>query len=419
MCYNQLNTYLLLIFYLINMVDSSLSHFNKSVNALKKLKISGYGKDFLRTWDKTEDEIRATATVAELVRDLYYAGISPRVFNQEIAVSIFRDNSTRTKYSFASATNILGLNVQDLDEKSSQIAHGETIMETANMLSFLTKVIGIRDDKFLGVGHNYQLEVAKSVDIGYEEGVLAQRPSVINLQCDEDHPTQSMSDFLQLIRYFGGINKLKGKKLAMSWAYSPSYGKPMSVPQGVIALLGRFGVDLTLAYPKGYELIPEIESYAAVQAKKSGGSFKITHNMEDAFTEADVVYPKSWAPYSVMKERTRLLKRSDKKGLDELEKQTLANNAKFKTWTCTEEMMKLTKSGKALYMHCLPADITGLNCKEGEVDASVFARYRKETYVEASYKPFVIASMILLTQYGVKTPEVLKQIIKRNQKLAL
>lgn len=401
------------------MVTPSLSSFNKNIVNLKKLKLKKYGKDFLRTWDKSDDEIRATAVVAQLIRDLYYSGISPKVFEGEIAVSIFRDNSTRTKYSYASATNILGLNVQDLDEKSSQIAHGETIMETANMLSFLTKVIGIRDDKFLGVGHNYQLEVAKSVDIGYAEGVLAQRPSVINLQCDEDHPTQSMSDFLQLSRYFGGIQKLKGKKLAMSWAYSPSYGKPMSVPQGIIALLSRFGVNLTLAYPKGYELIPEIESYAAVQAKKSGGSFKITNNMEDAFKGADVVYPKSWAPYSVMKERTRLLKKADETGLKELEKQTLANNAKFKKWTCTEEMMKLTRNGKALYMHCLPADITGLSCKEGEVDASVFARYRKETYIEASYKPFVIASMILLTQYGVKTPEMLKKIIKRNQKLAL
>jgi len=401
------------------MVKSNSSRFNKLASGLKKLKLRNYGKDFLRTWDKSEDEIRATAIVAQLVRDLYYAGISPKVFQSEIAVSIFRDKSTRTKYSYASATSLLGLIVQDLDEKSSQIAHGETIMETANMLSFLTKVIGIRDDLYLGVGHNYELEVAKSVDIGYKEGVLMQRPSLINLQCDEDHPTQSMSDFLQLIRYYGGIEKLKGKKLTMSWAYSPSYGKPMSVPQGVIGLLSRFGVNLTLAYPKGYELIPEIEQMAGKQAKKSGGSFRITHDMADAFKGADVVYPKSWAPYSVMKERTRLLKKKDMAGLEQLEKATLANNAKFKNWSCTEKMMKLTKNGKALYMHCLPADITGLSCKEGEVDRSVFARYRKETYIEASYKPFVIASMIFLTQYGEKTFDVLKKIIKRDQKLAL
>ncbi len=401
------------------MVKSNSSQFNKLASGLKKLKLKNYGRDFLRTWDKSDDEIKATAIVAQLVRDLYYAGISPKVFQSEIAVSIFRDKSTRTKYSYASATSLLGLIVQDLDEKSSQIAHGETIMETANMLSFLTKVIGIRDDLYLGVGHNYELEVSKSIDIGYKEGVLMQRPSLINLQCDEDHPTQSMSDFLQLIRYYGGIEKLKGKKLTMSWAYSPSYGKPMSVPQGVIGLLSRFGVNLTLAYPKGYELIPEIEQMAGKQAKKSGGYFRITHDMADAFKGADVVYPKSWAPYSVMKERTRLLKKKDMAGLEKLEKETLANNAKFKNWACTEKMMKLTKNSRALYMHCLPADITGLSCKEGEVDRSVFARYRKETYIEASYKPFVIASMILLTQYGEKTSEVLKKIIKRDQKLAL
>ena len=54
---------------------------------------------------------------------------------------------------------------------------------------------------------------------------------------------------------------------------------------------------------------------------------------------------------------------------------------------CTEEMMKRTKNGKALYLHCLPADITGLSCPEGEVDNSVFDRYLVPLYKEASYKP--------------------------------
>lgn len=377
-------------------------------------RLKNYGHDFLRTWDKTDDELVATLSVAQTLRELLYRGVSAKAFNSGIAISIFRDKSTRTKYSFASAANYLGLEIEDLEEKKSQIAHGETVMETVNMLSFLTRVVGIRDDIFLGVGHNYMTEVTESLDWGHRQGVLAARPSVINLQCDEDHPTQALSDMLHLVNHFGGIKNLRGKNLTMSWAYSPSYGKPMSVPQGIIALLSRFGMNITLAYPKGYNLIPDIEEYARNQTINNHGSFRITHNMKDAFAGADIVYPKSWASFAVMEERTRLRSTGDEKGLADLEKETLAENAKHKEWTCTEKLMKETKGGQALYMHCLPADITGVSCKNGEVDDAVFEHYKKETYIEASYKPFIIASMILLTQFGSRTPAILKKIARKK-----
>jgi ornithine carbamoyltransferase len=60
--------------------------------------------------------------------------------------------------------------------------------------------------------------------------------------------------------------------------------------------------------------------------------------------------------------------------------------------------MQNTRKGQALYLHCLPADITGISCREGEVDASVFDRYRVPLYKEASYKPYIIAAMILLAR---------------------
>ena len=124
---------------------------------------------------------------------------------------------------------------------------GETVRETANMISFLTEVIGIRDDIYIGEGHSYMKEVARAVSQGHQEGVLSRRPTLVNLQCDIDHPTQTMSDVLHLIHYFGGVENLKGKKIAMSWAYSPSYGKPLSVPQGIIGLMTRFGMEVVLA----------------------------------------------------------------------------------------------------------------------------------------------------------------------------
>jgi ornithine carbamoyltransferase len=134
--------------------------------------------------------------------------------------------------------------------------------------------------------------------------------------------------------------------------------------------------------------------------------------MDEAFKDADIVYPKSWAPYDVMLRRVPLLHAGDKDGLRELEKEALANNARFKDWECTEEKMKLTRNGKALYMHCLPADITDVSCEAGEVAASVFDRYRDHTYREASYKPYIIAAMILLGKFG-KPADLLESIVAR------
>jgi len=371
----------------------------ESIVHLERLDYRGmFQEDFLLTWDKSDEQIRATFAVAEILRGLRQNNISCRIFDSGLAVSLFRDQSTRTRFSFASACNLLGLEVQDLDEGKSQIAHGETVRETANMVSFMADVIGIRDDMYIGKGHAYMLEVAEAVKQGFLEGVLEQRPTLVNLQCDVDHPTQSMADMLHLINSFGGAENLKGKKIAMSWAYSPTYGKPLSVPQGVIGLMTRFGMNVVLAHPEGYEVMPEVEEVAKRNAEKCGGSFTRTNSMFDAFNNADVVYPKSWAPFAAMVKRTDLYGKGDFEGIKTLEKQLLAQNAEHKGWECTEKLLAATKGGNALYMHCLPADITGVSCVQGEVEASVFDRYRVNLYREASYKPYIIAAMILLSK---------------------
>ena len=389
----------------------------KMIEELKGLKTKDmYLNDFFHTWKESDDEIAATFAVAEILRSMREQNISSKVFDSGLGISIFRDNSTRTRFSFASACNMLGLEVQDLDEKTSQIAHGETVRETANMVSFMADVIGIRDDMYIGKGHTYMKEVAEAVQEGYEDGVLEQRPTLVNLQCDIDHPTQSMADMLHVINHFGGVENLKGKKVAMTWAYSPSYGKPLSVPQGIIGLFTRFGMDVVLAHPEGYNVMAEVEEVAKDNAAKSGGSYKRVNSMAEAFKDADIVYPKSWAPFAVMEERTQLVSDGKFDELKDLEKRCLLNNAKFKDWECTEELMATTKAGKALYMHCLPADITGVSCKEGEVEASVFERYRIPLYKEASFKPYIIAAMIFLAKFSdpaAKLAELVEADTKR------
>ncbi|MFW5887868.1 MAG: knotted carbamoyltransferase YgeW [Bacteriovoracia bacterium] len=382
---------------------------------LSNLDFAMEGKDFLWTWEKSEQDLKAVMEVAEVLKLFYENNINSRVFNGGLGVSLFRDNSTRTRFSYAKACSLLGLSLQDLDEGKSQIAHGETVRETANMISFLTEFIGIRDDMYLGAGNAYMQEVGEALTDGYEQKVLPRRPGIVNLQCDIDHPTQSMADLLWLKNHFGNLENLKGKKIAMTWAYSPSYGKPLSVPQGIIGLMSRFGMDVSLAYPEGYNLVQDVVDVAHQNASKSGGSFNIVHSMDEAFENADIVYPKSWAPFTVMQERTELLKKNDQAGLKSLEQDALANNAKYIDWTCTEERMKRTKEGKALYMHCLPADITGVSCEQGEVDASVFERYRIPTYKEAGYKPYIIASMMMMNRFS-KPQDILEAIYKRGEK---
>jgi len=408
----QLQTLIQIVY--IKLQTKNMSLISK-IEELKRID-SLYQQDFLLSWNNSESDLIKILEMAGILKEMRQSNVSPRVFDSGLAVSIFRDNSTRTRFSYASAANLLGLSVQDMDEQKSQIAHGETVRETANMISFMADFIGIRDDIFLGEGHKYMKEVGDALTEGFESEVLPQRPGIINLQCDQDHPTQAMADLLHLKEHYGSLEALRGKKLVMSWAYSPSYGKPMSVPQGIISLMTRFGMEVELCYPEGYELIPDIVERANHFARNSGSTFKVGHSMEKAFENADIVYPKSWAPFHIMQQRTDLLKNSDKQGLIDLEKSCLEHNAKFKNWECNQKMMNLTKDKNALYMHCLPADISGVSCESGEVCAAVFEKYRKQTYVEAGFKPYIIAAMML--GYKFDHPEmILKEIlgIKMNR----
>jgi knotted carbamoyltransferase YgeW len=384
------------------------------IDQLKGLRYNLHQRDFLLTWEQSEADLKAVLLATEIFEEFYQGNIDARAYRGGLAVSIFRDKSTRTRFSFASAASLLGLSLMDLDETKTQVAHGETVRETANMISFLTEVIGIRDDLFIGEGHEYMVEVSRSVAEGYEQGVLPQKPAIINLQCDRDHPTQSMADLMHLQKTFGSLKALRGKKIAMTWAYSPSYGKPLSVPQGIVGLMTRFGMNVALAHPDGYDLMPEMARRAQRQASESGGSFELLNSMDEAFEDADIVYPKSWAPYEVMQRRTEYLRGGQSDKLDELEKECIAMNDQHKDWECTEGLMAKTRNGEALYMHCLPADITGVSCEQGEVADSVFERYRLATYHEAEHKPYVMAAMILLNRFE-QPDQVLFKLLGREK----
>jgi N-acetylornithine carbamoyltransferase len=371
--------------------------FDAAVDRLAGLDSHGiHGADVLATWDLTDDEVLALLATADALRALRRTNRSCRVADSGLAVSVFRDNSTRTRFSFASACNLLGLEVQDFDESTSQVAHGETVRETATMISFMADVIGVRDDLYLGQGHRDMVELAGHLTESHSAGVLEQRPTLVNLQSDLDHPTQAFADLLHLVHELGGVENLRGRTLAMTWAHSPSYGKPLSVPQGMVALMTRLGMDVVLAHPPGYDLVADVGRIAQRHAAASGGSFTVTDSLTDAVAGADVVCAKSWAPFSAMVQRAALHADGDVDGIRALEDRVLEQNAGHRDWTVTAERMRTTRRGKGLYLHPLPADITGVSCDAGEVDADVFDTHRTALYRQAGNKPYAIAAMVLL-----------------------
>lgn len=345
-----------------------------------------HGKSLLVTQDWPTAEIDALANVAGAFAALDKAGRKSALCPHELAYAMFFDNSTRTKSAWAGAASRLGMQPVIVDGSSTQVEHGETASETGAMLGMNAHALGVRHDLILGEGNPFMREIKRGIDAYLEATNDKRRVPVVNLQCDVDHPTQTMADLLWIREKFPG--GLKGKKIAVSWAYSPSYAKPLSVPQGLIMLLTRFGANVTLAHPEGYKLMPDTMGFAESNAKESGGTFKLTSSMDEAFEGADVVYPKSWGPYDLMLERVAANKAKDKAKMSDIEQRALSRNAQFKDWICDERRMAKTVGGDALYMHCLPADIGA------EVSPGVMQKHVVNVAREANYKVYVIMALL-------------------------
>ena len=239
-----------------------------------------YENDFFLTWDKSDDEIAAVFAVADALRDLRERNISTKIFDSGLGISNFRDNSTRTRFSFASACNLLGLEVQDLDEGKSQIAHGETVRETANMISFMADVVGIRDDMYIGKGHTYQKEVAEALKEGYEDGVLEQKPTLVNLQCDIDHPTQTLADLLTIYREKGKMDNL-----TIGLCGDLKFGRTV---HSLINAMSRYeGSRFVLISPEELK-VPSYVKKDVLQRKRI--PYLQTTSLEDVMPQLDILY---------------------------------------------------------------------------------------------------------------------------------
>ena len=345
-----------------------------------------HGRSMLLTQEWSTAEIDTLCTLAEALQLLDQDARPPCLFPQELFYAMFFDQSTRTKSSWAGAAARLGAHPVIVDGSSTQVSHGETAVETGAMLGMNSHALGIRHDLILGEGNSFMRDAKKGIDEYLAATDDDRVVPIVNLQCDIDHPTQTLADLLWLRERFP--KGLAGRTITMSWAYSPSYAKPLSVAQGIITLMTRFGMRVRLAHPEGYGLMPECLDAASKNAEASGGSFSITHDMGEAFDGADIVYPKSWGPYDLMLARVEANRARDAAAMKDIERQALDRNRAHTDWICDERRMGLTAGGNALYMHCLPADIGA------EVSPGVMEKAKIDLAREANKKIYAVMALL-------------------------
>jgi len=284
-----------------------------------------HGRDLIGDLDFSKEEVETILDVAFDLKRKRALNEPHAYLRDKVLAMLFFFSSTRTRGSFEAGMAQLGGHAAFIESKTTQISHGDTTKEIGEIFGRYFDGIAIRHCDW-GIGNGYLNTTAEY-----------SRVPVLNMQCDIYHPHQCLADLMTIWEKKG--RNLKGKKMVVSWAYASSYSKPISVPQSLILQMPRFGMDVVLAHPPEFKLMPEIMDQARAEAKKAGVGFDVVHDMDEAIKDADIVYAKSWGP---------LVTTTD---VEEGAKIT----KKYESWITNEKRMKLAKED-AIYMHPLPAD---------------------------------------------------------------
>ncbi len=319
------------------------------------------GRDMITEQEWTLDEVETIMEVAYDLKRKRAVGEPHAYLRDKTLAMLFFFTSTRTRGSFEAGMAQLGGHAAFIDSDTTQISHGDTAKEIGEIFGRYFDAIAIRQCDW-DFGNQYIREVA-----------AASRVPVLNMQCDVYHPFQILADLMTIKEYFGR-ESLRGKTINVSWAYAASYQKPISVPQSLILLMTRYGMNVRLTHPEEYMLMPDILAQAEDNAKRSGGSFEIGHDFDAGFKDADVVYPKSWGA---------MLTTTDKEESAKIGK-------KYTNWITDQRRMDMAKD-HAIYMHCLPAD------RNIEVTDEVIDGPQSIVYQEAENRLHVQKAVMALT----------------------
>ena len=318
------------------------------------------GRDLIGDLDFSREEVETVLDVAFDLKRKRALG-EPHAYQRDrVLAMLFFFSSTRTRGSFEAGMAQLGGHAAFIESKTTQIAHGDTPKEIGEIFGRYFDGIAIRHVDW-GVGNGYLNAVARH-----------SRAPVLNMQCEIYHPFQCLADLMTIMEKKG--RDLRGKRMVVSWAYAASYQKPMSVPQSLILQMPRFGMDVVLAHPPEFKLMPDIMGMAREQAKKFGTGFAVMDDMDVAFKDADIIYAKSWGAMvhtPDADEGAKIIK-------------------KYESWITDERRMALAKRN-AIYMHPLPAD------RNIEVTDGVMDGPQSVVYDEAENRMHVQKAVMALT----------------------
>lgn len=317
------------------------------------------GRHFITLEEWTKPEIDKLLEVSKDLKHKFKTNVPTPYLTNKTAFLMFFEQSTRTRNSMESGLAQLGGHATFLDTSTMQISHGESAKDTAVILSSYGHGIACRNC-FWGIGNKYLREMAAHSTV-----------PIMNLQCDLYHPMQALADLMTIQEVFPDKKRIK---VSIIWAYAKSHKKPISVPLSQILLFPRYALDVTLAYPKGYELPDWAIEKAKKNALENGGSFKITHDMAEAYRGADIVIPKNWGSW-VNNQSTVVVD-------DLLES--------YRSWKCTEDMIALANPD-VKYMHALPAD------RGNEVEDSVIDGPHSIVYQEAENRLHTAKAVMAMT----------------------
>lgn len=318
------------------------------------------GRDLIGDLDISKEEVETVLDVAYDLKRKRALGEPHPYLRDKVLAMLFFFSSTRTRGSFEAGMAQLGGHAAFIESKTTQISHGDTAKEIGEIFGRYFDGIAIRHVDW-GIGNAYLNAVAS-----------ASRSPIFNMQCEIYHPFQCLADLMTVIEKKG--RDLRRKKLVVSWAYAASYQKPMSVPQSLILQMPRFGLDVVLAHPPEFRLMPDIVEEAQNQARRFGTGFEIVEDMEEAFKDADIIYAKSWGAMvhtQDTEEGSRIIK-------------------KYEHWITDEQKMSKAKKD-AIYMHPLPAD------RNIEVTDAVMDGPQSVVYDQAENRLHVQKAVMALT----------------------
>ena len=327
------------------------------------------GRHFIDLEDFTKEEVDTMIDVSMDLKKKFAMGIATPYLQNQTTFLIFFEQSTRTRNSMEAGLAQLGGHAGFLDGSTMQVSHGETEKDTAIILSRFGHGIACRYCNW-GIGNKYLREMAKYATV-----------PIMNLQCDLYHPMQGLADLMTMKEKIGDLKRVK---VSIIWAYAESHKKPISVPVSQLLLFPRYGMDVVLAHPKGWELPDWVIEKARANAAKYGGTVTVTNNEAEAYEGAHIVIPKNWGSW--VNDQTGLSTTGAVKVVDE---KLMAQ----KSWKCTEAKMA-TADKDVMYMHALPAD------RNNEVENSVIDGPHSIVYDEAENRLHTAKGVMTLLMGG-------------------